>query len=200
MGTVTKYLDSGALDPSINPEITPTTGVSLLTPEVEIPTNIITTQPSAGSIIADTPQNLCDQKWATYSASMTFPTQEAYMVAYNAFLAKCLNTGVTPTLGTSQVTIAPIDDTIKPIRTSTTTTPTTPTTPTTTNTVGGSMVNTGVGLGGLIGGLIGGGAGGAGGAGGGDAVQQDLTKKKKPFPYWILIVGAVGAYLIFRKK
>jgi hypothetical protein len=193
MGTVTKYLDSGALDPSINPEITPTTGVSLLTPEVEIPTNTITTQPSAGSIIADTPQNLCDQKWATYSATMTFPTQEAYMVAYNAYLAKCLNTGVTPTLGTSQVTIALIDDTIKPIRTSTTTTPTTPTT---TNTVGGSMVNTGVGLGGLIGG----GAGGAGGVSGGDAVQQDLTKKKKPFPYWILIVGAVGAYLIFRKK
>jgi hypothetical protein len=23
---------------------------------------------------------------------------------------------------------------------------------------------------------------------------------KKPFPYWILIVGAIGAYLIFRKK
>ena len=196
MRTVTKYLDSGALDPSINPEIMPTTGVSLLTQEVEIPTNTITTQPSAGSIIADTPQDICDQKWATYSATMTFPTQEAYMVAYNAYLAKCLNTGVTPTLGTSQVTIAPIDDTIKPIRTSTTTTPTTPTT---TNTVGGSMVNTGVGLGGLIGGGAGG-AGGAGGVSGGDAVQQDLTKKKKPFPYWILIVGAVGAYLIFRKK
>ena len=196
MGTVTKYLDSGALDPSINPEIMPTTGVSLLTQEVEIPTNTITTQPSAGSIIADTPQDICDQKWATYSATMTFPTQEAYMLAYNAYLAKCLNTGVTPTLGTSQVTIAPIDDTIKPIRTSTTTTPTTPTT---TNTVGGSMVNTGVGLGGLIGGGAGG-AGGAGGVSGGDAVQQDLTKKKKPFPYWILIVGAVGAYLIFRKK
>lgn len=196
MGTVTKYLDSGALDPSINPEITPTTGVSLLTPEVEIPTNIITTQPSAGSIIADTPQDICDKKWATYSATMTFPTQEAYMVAYNAYLAKCLNIGVTPTLGTSQVITASIDDTIKPIRTSTTTTPTTPTT---TNTVGGSMVNTGVGLGGLIGGGAGG-AGGAGGVSGGDAVQQDLTKKKKPFPYWILIVGAVGAYLIFRKK
>ena len=40
-----------------------------------------------------------------------------------------------------------------------------------------------------------------GNASGGSAEQTtDITKVKKPFPYWILIAGLVGGYLIFRKK
>lgn len=40
-----------------------------------------------------------------------------------------------------------------------------------------------------------------GGATGGSAEQTIQTlKPKKPFPYWILIAGLVGGYLIFRKK
>lgn len=40
-----------------------------------------------------------------------------------------------------------------------------------------------------------------GGANGGSAEQTtDTTLVKKPFPYWILIAGLVGGYLIFRKK
>jgi hypothetical protein len=43
-----------------------------------------------------------------------------------------------------------------------------------------------------------GGVGGGGGMGANEEGLQPITKK--PFPYWILIAGAVGAYLIFRKK
>ena len=40
-----------------------------------------------------------------------------------------------------------------------------------------------------------------GGANGGSADKTlDTTLVKKPFPYWILIAGLVGGYLIFRKK
>ena len=40
-----------------------------------------------------------------------------------------------------------------------------------------------------------------GGANGGSADKKvDTTLVKKPFPYWILIAGLVGGYLIFRKK
>jgi hypothetical protein len=188
----TKYLDSGALDPNINPiyasETTPTSGVSAGT---------TTTQPSVGSIALDTPQNTCDQKWAIYSANMTFPTQEAYMTAYNAYLATCLNTGVnpvtttTPTVGASIV--SPIlNEEIKPIRT-TTTTPTTSTAPATSTIVNPLPI--------LIGGFPSGGFGGGFGGGGNATIQEDgLVKSKKPFPYWLIAVAVVGGYLIFRKN
>jgi hypothetical protein len=40
-----------------------------------------------------------------------------------------------------------------------------------------------------------------GNASGGSAEQTtDTTLVKKPFPYWILIAGLVGGYLIFRKE
>ena len=40
-----------------------------------------------------------------------------------------------------------------------------------------------------------------GGANGGSADKKvDTTLVKKPFPYWILIAGLVGGYLIFRKE
>ncbi len=189
----TKYLDSGALDPNINPiyasETTPTSGVSAGT---------TTTQPSVGSIALDTPQNTCDQKWAIYSANMTFPTQEAYMTAYNAYLATCLNTGVnpvtttTPTVGASIV--SPIlNEEIKPIRTTTTTTPTTSTAPATSTIVNPLPI--------LIGGFPSGGFGGGFGGGGNATIQEDgLVKSKKPFPYWLIAVAVVGGYLIFRKN
>lgn len=54
-------------------------------------------------------------------------------------------------------------------------------------------------LGGLLPSPIGGSA--SGGANGGSADETvDATLVKKPFPYWILIAGLVGGYLIFRKK
>lgn len=54
-------------------------------------------------------------------------------------------------------------------------------------------------LGGLLPSPIGGSA--SGGATGGSADETvDSTLVKKPFPYWILIAGLVGGYLIFRKK
>jgi hypothetical protein len=48
-----------------------------------------------------------------------------------------------------------------------------------------------------LGGLLGG-----GGAGGGSSAEQtvEAPKDKKPFPYWILIAGLVGGYLVFRKN
>ena len=81
--------------------------------------------------------------------------------------------------------------------TTTTTTPsgTTTTTPsgTTTSTTSGSSLPN-------LGALLGGGA--SGGAGGGASTEEivETPKKEKPFPYWILIAGLVGGYLIFRKK
>lgn len=82
--------------------------------------------------------------------------------------------------------------------TTTTTTPTT-TTPsgTTTSTTGGSSLPN---LGALLGGGASGGA--SGGAGGGASTEEivETPKEEKPFPYWILIAGLVGGYLIFRKK
>lgn len=80
--------------------------------------------------------------------------------------------------------------------TGTTTTPTTTTTTpsgTTTSTTGGSSLPN-------LGALLGGGA--SGGAGGGASTEEtaETPKEEKPFPYWILIAGLVGGYLIFRKK
>jgi hypothetical protein len=59
-------------------------------------------------------------------------------------------------------------------------------------------------LGGLVPSPIGGlppMGGAVGGANGGSADKKvDTTLVKKPFPYWILIAGLVGGYLIFRKE
>lgn len=45
--------------------------------------------------------------------------------------------------------------------------------------------------------ILGGGGGGA--MGGGSGSSSDEPKDKKPFPYWVLIAGLVGGYLVFRK-
>lgn len=50
----------------------------------------------------------------------------------------------------------------------------------------------------ILGGLVPSPIGGANGGSGEETVEA--TKVKKPFPYWILIAGLVGGYLIFRKK
>ena len=195
------YLDSGQLDPNENPiysaETTPTSGVSAGT---------TTNQPPVGSIIADTPQNLCNQKWETYSANMTFPSQEAYKIAYDAYIKNCLNIGVKvgvsvigePDLGG----IRPPESTIPALANPTTGTQdnTSPnnTTGTTSTTGATGVSNILPNLGAFLGSITGGGAGGGSGAGATEEVA--LSVKKKPFPYWILIVGAVGAYLIFKKE
>lgn len=41
--------------------------------------------------------------------------------------------------------------------------------------------------------------GGGGAMGGGAGSSADKPKDKKPFPYWVLIAGLVGGYLVFRK-
>ena len=46
--------------------------------------------------------------------------------------------------------------------------------------------------------LSGGGGGGAMGGGAGSGSADELVDKK-PFPYWILIAGLVGGYLVFKK-
>lgn len=64
--------------------------------------------------------------------------------------------------------------------------------------VGATSTTPAQNVGAFMGSISGGGAGGGSGAGTTEDVV--LNGGKKPFPYWILIVGAVGAYLIFRKK
>lgn len=46
--------------------------------------------------------------------------------------------------------------------------------------------------------ILGGGGGGAMGGGAGSDIANE-PKDKKPFPYWVLIAGLVGGYLVFRK-
>jgi hypothetical protein len=194
-----KFLDSGALDPTINPiyeaETTPTSGLSAGT----------NTQPSLGSIVLDTANNICDQKWAIYSAKMTFKNQEEYMKAYREYLSVCLNTGVSSPKGTSAI-IEP--EVVNPIKdaTSGTTSGTTSAIvePEIVTPINGTSAGTSAGtpttnviipnLGGFLGSLTG------GGAGSGATEEEVLTIKKKPFPYWIIAVAVVGGYLIFRKK
>jgi len=82
--------------------------------------------------------------------------------------------------------------------TGTTTTPTTTTTTpsgTTTSTTSGGYQPLPYGLP-PLGGYA------SGGAGGGASTEEtaETPKEEKPFPYWILIAGLVGGYLIFRKK
>jgi hypothetical protein len=73
--------------------------------------------------------------------------------------------------------------------------PNTASTTPTTNSVSTTPSTTPTNISTFLGSLTGGGGSGAG-------VSEDIVEKnnKKPFPYWILVVGAVGAYLIFRKK
>jgi len=118
----------------------------------------------------------CLQKWKEYSSVITFKSNEEMEGSKKEFMTKCMSTSTT---GTSQI-VEPNLGT--PTNTSTTTTTTNTTT---------ILPN----LGAFLGSLTGGGGGGAGAT-----EETALSQKKKPFPYWILIVGAVGAYLIFKKQ
>jgi hypothetical protein len=164
MRTVTKYLDSGALEPSISPvyEITePTYGISEVNPNIR-PVYQITEPSNGGSSV-------------------------------NPNISPIYVSETTPTSPIGVSIVSPIlDEEIKPLPT-VSTTPTTSTTPATSTITTNPLP--------VLGGLPSGGIGGGALANGGGAIKEDvLGKKKKPFPYWILIVGAVGAYLIFRKK
>jgi len=118
----------------------------------------------------------CLQKWKEYSSVITFKSNEEMESSKKEFMTKCMSTSTT---GTSQI-VEPNLGT--PTNTSTTTTTTNTTT---------ILPN----LGAFLGSLTGGGGGGAGAT-----EETALSQNKKPFPYWILIVGAVGAYLIFKKE
>jgi hypothetical protein len=116
----------------------------------------------------------CLRKWEEYSSVVKFGSNEEMENSKKEFMTKCMSTSTT---GTSQI-VEPNLGT--PTNTSTTTTNTTTILPN---------------LGAFLGSLTGGGGGGAGAT-----EETALSQKKKPFPYWILIVGAVGAYLIFKKE
>lgn len=121
----------------------------------------------------------CLKKWEEYSSVIKFDSAEAKEKAKNDFIANCLRGN---TSGASAI--------VEPNLGTPTSTTTTATTTNTTNIVPN--------LGAFLGSLTGGGAGGGSGAGATEEVATNITKK--PFPYWILIVGAVGAYLIFKKE
>jgi len=121
----------------------------------------------------------CLQKWEEYSSVVKFGSNEEMENSKKEFMTKCMSTS---TIGASQIVepeiVTPIKDTTSETSAGSTTT----------NVI---LPN----LGGFLGSLTGGAGGGAG------ATEETTTiEKKKPFPYWILIVGAVGAYLIFKKE
>jgi len=154
----------------IDPDKTPTGTSAIVEPE------IIDTKPpkTTDTIIQGGLYPECLQKWKEYSSVITFKSNEEMESSKKEFMTKCMSTSTT---GTSQI-VEPNLGT--PTNTSTTTTNTTTILPN---------------LGAFLGSLTGGGGGGAGAT-----EETALSQNKKPFPYWILIVGAVGAYLIFKKE
>lgn len=170
MVTVTKYLDSGALEQSIRPvyEITePTSGISEVNPNIS-PVYQITEPSNGGSSV-------------------------------NPNISPIYVSETTPTSPIGVSIVSPIlDEEIKPLPTISTT-PITSTTPTTSTTPATSTITTNPlpVLEGLPSGGIG---GGALANGGGAIKEDVLGKKKKPFPYWLIAVAVVGGYLVFRKK
>jgi hypothetical protein len=121
----------------------------------------------------------CYRKWEEYLSVVKFGSNEEMEKAKNEFMTKCMSTS---TIGASQIVepevVIPIKDT-------------------TSETSAGSTTNNVVlpNLGAFLGSLTGGAGGGAG------AIEETATiEKKKPFPYWLIVVAVVGGYLIFRKK
>jgi hypothetical protein len=156
----------------IDPDKTPTGTSAIVEPE------IIDTKPpkTTDTIIQGGLYPECLQKWKEYSSVITFKSNEEMESSKKEFMTKCMSTSTT---GTSQI-VEPNLGT--PTNTSTTTTTTNTTT---------ILPNLGAFLGSLTGGA---------GGGAGATEETALSQNKKPFPYWILIVGAVGAYLIFKKE
>jgi hypothetical protein len=121
----------------------------------------------------------CLRKWEEYSSVVKFGSNEEMENSKKEFMTKCMSTS---TVGASQIVepevVTPIKDT-------------------TSETSSGSTTNNVVlpNLGAFLGSLTGGAGGGAG------AIEETATiEKKKPFPYWLIVVAVVGGYLIFRKK
>jgi hypothetical protein len=115
----------------------------------------------------------CEKKWLEIAMVSRFASEEAMIKAKEEFLKNCDGS-----LGSSVIAEPDLG------------TPTNPLLGTTTGTTNTTLPNLGTFLGSLT-----------GGANGGSAEQTTQTlKPKKPFPYWILIAGLVGGYLIFRKK
>lgn len=131
------------------------------------------TTTTTGSTFAD-----CVKKWEQYALNTKFATPEAMELAKKEFMTKCM--GVTPTGGSNIVE----PDLTGSASSSTTSSSTT------------STYNVGSFLGSLSGGAMGGAMGG--GAGATEEVVE--RTKKKPFPYWLIVVALVGGYLIFKKQ
>jgi hypothetical protein len=120
----------------------------------------------------------CEKKWQQIAILSRFASEEAMIKAKGEFLKTCGGG-----LGSSVIAEPDLN---------------TPTNPLSGNTSGTSSGSNLPNLGAFLGSLTG---GANGGAGSGSAEQTTQTlKPKKPFPYWILIAGLVGGYLIFRKK
>lgn len=119
----------------------------------------------------------CEKKWQQIAMVSRFASEEAMIKAKEEFLKTCGGG-----LGSSVIAEPDLN------------TPTNPLLGTTTGTTSNILPNLGAFLGSLTGGAN-------GGAGSGSAEQPTQTPEaKKPFPYWILIAGLVGGYLIFREK
>jgi hypothetical protein len=122
----------------------------------------------------------CEKKWQQIAMISKWASYDAMLKAKEEFMKSCNGS-----LGSSIIAEPEIITPTNPISS--------PTTGTTTGT-GSVLPNLGAFLGSLTG----------GGSGGGSAsASEEITetpKAKKPFPYWILIAGLVGGYLIFRKK
>lgn len=153
-------------------------------PTEYIETDIVSTGNSSGSGLLNPPKETttttgstfadCVKKWEQYALNTKFATPEAMELAKKEFMTKCM--GVTPTGGSNIVE----PDLTGSASSSTTSSSTT------------STYNVGSFLGSLSGGAMGGGAG---------ATEEVVEPtKKKPFPYWLIVVALVGGYLIFKKQ
>lgn len=113
----------------------------------------------------------CEKKWLEIAMVSRFASEEAMIKAKEEFLKNCDGS-----LGSSVIAEPDLG--------------------TPTNPILGDVIPSPIGT--FLGSLTGGANGGATGS---SAEQPTQTPEaKKPFPYWILIAGLVGGYLIFRKK
>jgi len=123
----------------------------------------------------------CEKKWQQIAMISKWGSYDAMLKAKEEFMKSCNGN-----LGSSIIAEPEIITPTNPISS--------PTTGTTSGTTGTSLPNLGAFLGSLTGGASGGASAGA------SEQITETPKAKKPFPYWILIAGLVGGYLIFRKK
>lgn len=135
------------------------------------------TSGSLAPVLGDMPKMTdCEKKWQVIEKVSKFSSYEAMLKAKEEFLKSC-----NLTIGSSAIVEPEIITTTNPILGNTS----------------GTLPN----LGTFLGSLTGGGSVANSGASAGSVEQiTENPKEKKSFPYWILIAGLVGGYLIFRKK